>query len=440
MLSALVLRVNGSEMSMAATILALPMPTSTDLVYVFSSRSHVAYARDILNVTCLPCEIVYLFRYYYKFVPTALRESATLRLAIAGKEAIIVFADIVEGGAGREYHFVPIRRARLLEPTIVGSVVYVPFQLKEFIDLGRDVSSQVKSDEEIKALPEVPRFSADPKESGSFIFVAPCIDSLSGTPRPTDDDSQQRAWESIVERLSRTASFKFSTFYRIRSVKTGSKTLRPLIVGTASEYPLSGNQTVSITLSFFHSRNPIIERRKLKLVANLDLFSGDVDREIAADLPYNDVTVRLLARRTLERQLTSVSFAPKPWSPNPQEMRSMNQALDVKGPGEMTLEVLQKQREDLEQQFASGTFIAPFPEIVIKLGIPWPTVVIVAVLFLLANIGLAANTEWVSALGVALSINVLQQFPGTWAVFMRTGGALAFLLATVYVFRRLPIK
>lgn len=424
---------------MPATILASPMSTSTDLVYVFSSRSRVAYARDILNVTCLPCDIVYLFRYYYKFVPTPLRESAALRLAIAGKEAVIVFADIVEGESGREYHFVPIRRAQLLEPTIVGSVVYVPFQLKEFIDLGRDVSLQVKCDKEIKALPDVPRFSADPRESGSFIFLASCIGSLSGS-RPTDDDLQQRAWESLVERLSRTASFKFSTFYRIRSVKTGGKTLRPLIVGTASEYPLSGNETLSITLSFFHSRNPIIERRKLKLVANGDLFSGDVDREIAADLPYNDVTVRLLARRTLERQLTSVSFAPKPWAPNPQEMRSMNQALDVKGPDETTLEVLQKQREDLEQQFASGTFIAPFPEIVIKLGIPWPTVVIVAVLFLLANIGLAANTEWVSAIGVALSINALQQFPGTWAVFMRTGGALAFLLATVYVFRRLPIK
>lgn len=424
---------------MPATILASPMSTSTDLVYVFSSRSRVAYARDILNITCLPCEIVYLFRYYYKFVPTPLRESAALRLAIAGKEAVIVFADIVEGEAGREYHFVPIRRARLLEPTIVGSVVYVPFQLKEFIDLGRDVSLQVKCDEEIKTLPDVPRFSADPRESGSFIFLASCIESLSGS-RPTDDDLQQRAWESIVERLSRTASFKFSTFYRIRSVKTGGKTLRPVIAGTASEYPLSGNETLSITLSFFHSRNPIIERRKLKLLANDDLFSGDVDREIAADLPYNDVTVRLLARRTLERQLTSVSFAPKPWAPNPHEMRSMNQALDVKAPDETTLEVLPAQREDLEQQFASGTFIAPFPEIVIKLGIPWPTVVIVAVLFLLANIGLAANTEWVSAIGVALSINALQQFPGTWAVFMRTGGALAFLLATVYVFRRLPIK
>jgi len=118
----------------------------------------------------------------------------------------------------------------------------------------------------------------------------------------------------------------------------------------------------------------------------------------------------------------------------------MIQALDIKGPDEMTLEVLQRQREDFEQQFASGTFIAPFPEMVVKLGIPWPTVVIVAVLFLLANIGLAANTEWLSAIGVALSINAFQQFPGTWAVFMRTGGALAFLLATVYVFRRLPIK
>jgi hypothetical protein len=114
------------------------MSTSTDLVYVFSSRSRVAYARDILNVTCLPHEIVYLFRYYHKFVPIPLRESEALRSAIAGKEAIIVFADIVEGEAGREYRFVPIRRTRMLDPTIVGSVVYVPFQLKEFIDLGNE--------------------------------------------------------------------------------------------------------------------------------------------------------------------------------------------------------------------------------------------------------------------------------------------------------------
>jgi hypothetical protein len=416
------------------------MSAPTDLVYVFSSRSRLAYARDILNVTCLPREVVYLFRYYYKFVPESLRASGGLRSAIAGKEAIIIFADIVEVGAGREYRFVPIRRARLLDPTIVGSVIYVPFQLKEFVDLGRDVSLHAKCDDQIKTLQGAPRFSMDPKESGSFILPAPCIELLSETSTPFDEDSQQRAWESIVERLSRTESFKFSTFYRIRSVKSGNKTLRPLIAGAGSEYPLSGNETLSITLSFFHSRNPIIERRKLKLVANGDLFSGDVDREIPADLPYNDVTMRLLARRTLERQLTSVSFAPQPWSPNPQEIRLMNQALNDGEGRQLTLDILQKEAAELEQQFASGTFIAPFPEIVIKLGIPWVTVISVAVLFLLANIGLAANTEWVSGIGVALSIDVLQQFPGTWAVFMRTGGAVAFLFATVYVFRRLPIK
>jgi hypothetical protein len=417
----------------------MPKSMPTDLVYIFSSRSRVAYARDILNITCLPCEIVYLFRYYYKFVPTPLRQSAGLRSALDGKEAIIVFADIVEGASGKEYRFVPIRRARLLDPRIVGSVVYVPFQLKEFIDLGRDASLHTKLDAEIKALADVPKFSADPKESGSFIVSAPRIDLLLAS-TTTDDESQQRAWESIVERLTSTANFKFSTFYRIRSMKSGPKNLQPLIAGGTSEYPLSGNETLSITLSFFHSRNPIIERRRLKLVANADLFSGDIDREIPADLPYNDVTVRLLARRSLESQLTSVSFVPQSWAPNPAEVLSMNRALNAGVAEELTLEAVQKQAAELELQFSSGTFIAPFPELVIRLGIPWRTVLFVAMLFLLGNIGLAANTEWVSAIGVVLSIEGLQQFPGTWAVFMRTGGALAFLLATVYVFRRLPIK
>ena len=79
----------------------------------------------------------------------------------------------------------------------------------------------------LEALPDVPRFAADPKQSGSFIFSAACIDLLLGSPRSTGDESQQRAWESIVERLSETANFKFSTFCRIRNVKSGPKDLRP---------------------------------------------------------------------------------------------------------------------------------------------------------------------------------------------------------------------
>jgi hypothetical protein len=46
----------------------------------------------------------------------------------------------------------------------------------------------------------------------------------------------------------------------------------------------------------------------------------------------------------------------------------MNQALNDGEGRQLTLDILQKEAAGLEQHFASGTFIAPFPELVIKLG------------------------------------------------------------------------
>src|SRR6185437_15227884 len=128
--------------------------------------------------------------------------------------------------------------------------------------------------------------------------------ALDGLKPLTDlsEDDQQKAFENLVDQLSQTRRFQFSSFYRIRSVSTRWRELRPKISGMQSEYRISGNGTISIALSFFHGKNPLTERRRIKLTGNEDLFSGDIGREIAADLPYNDLVLRLLPRPTLQYQ------------------------------------------------------------------------------------------------------------------------------------------
>jgi hypothetical protein len=197
-------------------------------------------------------------------------------------------------------------------------------------------------------------------------------------------------------------------------------------------------------LRLYHRRFEYIEGRKLKVVADPELFSGDVGRSVLADYQYNRAEVRFLAKRRFERDLTTIRIQPGDWKPSPRDIEKMvaKRADDMyKDHGSPVGDFGKTQaeaRREITERLSAGDFFAASPEILIELSPSWVSVTTAAVLLALGTILLSLPPDSVKwALHVT---GVPEQSLAAWSVFIRSLAGLFAFFGIIYVFRKWPLK
>src|SRR5207247_167016 len=121
-----------------------------------------------------------------------------------------------------------------------------------------------------------------------------------------------------------TDRFRFATFFHIDRLFIGENNeIQPKRKGAYSLYKLVADKTFGIEITFYQRTGEYLEGRRVSVVANEDLFSGDVGRSIFADYQYNKVRIHLLTKRRFENDLSTISIRAQEWTPSPADVDDM---------------------------------------------------------------------------------------------------------------------
>jgi hypothetical protein len=369
-----------------------------------------------------------------------------IRSRLNGRKGVIVYADIRKTAADGpdQYVFYPVRMVTIVEPSFDGPVLYIPMVLGDFVDYGGSKSDRQKIwDDEIKKLPHAPG------NGNKFIFED------SGDPRRFHLESPAtfegwsgaaEGWQSVVEQLVATDRFRFSTFFHINRLFVGeNKEIQPKRKGAYSLYKLVADKTFGIEITFYQRTGEYLEGRKVSVVANPDLLSGDVGRSIFADYQYNKVRIHLLTKRRFESDLSTISIRAQEWTPSPTDVEDMVRRRTkeltkvVSAYEETALRV--KAKEEITALLASKEFFSPVPELLVRINAPWLLMIGSALLFVIGTVLLALPPDVTSAIVERVAqIFTTQANGAAWSPFLRTAGGVFAFLGILIVFRKWPLK
>jgi hypothetical protein len=414
------------------------------MIYLISSAFRTPYVRDILAVTCLPKNYILPFRYIPSWVEPQFLDPKQIRKRLHGREGVIVYADIRQTAeAVAQYVFYPVRMVTIVEPSFDGSILYVPMVLGNFVDYGGGKADRQKIwDGEIKKLPLAPG------NGNKFIFEGTGEPARFYLKRPANLEEWAGAahgWQSVVEQLVATDRFRFATFFQIDRLFVGeNKGIEPRRKGSYTVYKLAADKTFGIEISFYQRTGEYLEGRKVSVVANEDLFSGDVGRSVFADYQYNRVTIHLLTKRRFENDLSTINIRAQEWMPSQTDVDTMlarrtkelvrsstspdeNPALQAKA--EITALVANKQ------------FFSPAPELLVRISAPWLLMMGSALLFVIGTVLLSLPPDVTCAMVERTARFFAVQANGAaWSPFLRTVGGVFAFLGILIVFRKWPLK
>jgi hypothetical protein len=418
---------------------------NAEMIYLISSAFRTSYVRDILAATCLPKNYILPFRYLPTWVDSQFLNPSQIRDRLHGRQGVIVYADIGKAPAPAEQlTFYPVRMVTIVEPSFDGPVLYIPMVLGDFVDYGGSKSARQKIwDDEIK------KIALAPGNGNKFIFEGSGDPQRFRLEEPANFEGwsgAERGWQSVVEQLVATDRFRFSTFFHINRLFVGeNKEIQPQRKGAYSLYKLLADKTFGIEITFYQRTGEYLEGRKVSVVANQDLFSGDVGRSIFADYQYNRVRIHLLTKRRFESDLSTISIRAQEWTPSPaavDEMvkRRIKELLKAASSAE-EVAVQAKAREEIGILLASKEFFSPVPELLVRIRAPWLLMIGSALLFVIGTVLLSLPPDVTSAIVERTAQAFATQANGAaWSPFLRTAGGVFAFLGILIVFRKWPLK
>lgn len=303
------------------------------MLYLFCSAGTVLYKRDALEVLCYPPGRIFRFRYDQVYVEPEIVQDLESRESADG---ILVFADTVGEPGGMDFRFFPVRRIVTIRLFVKANAVYIDFRLGEFVNYGADETRQRCWHEFLKSFegrpwPPPARSGRRADQQGWFVLRNETI-----PPNMTSEGETSENWKSLVQCLDRTVDLAGSTFYLIlgfhrvkRRWRIGQYEeilLRPSDNTYDSIYPVPMGRDVVLKVLLlrpsFDYNNPA-SRRRLKITAGGEAFSGLSKDLIDSESRYNEDRTILICKRVFDTALSTVSIQ----EPDVQDFRSARATL-----------------------------------------------------------------------------------------------------------------
>jgi hypothetical protein len=313
------------------------MSSNHPMLLFFSSGIRPRYARDVLDAMCYPTGHVIHFRYRKSLIEEDTRlDDNVLSLAMSQPygdvEGLIVYSDGLELTEGtqpddplQDFIFYPIRYVEVLKPIEHGDWYYIPLKLGLF-PLYKDATgwNQAKFNTHIHSINHHPRRYGHPTGEGYFVYRAD--ESIRKGLKKCEEEFLQDAWEAKVKELRDTKRFKENTlFYRVdnlieaksvlpRSDKNGTTyTLKSIKSSYSSSldqciYNVEADVDFRIRVITYQGGKPLDNSPKIKLNADSNIFTGELNPQLLMDSAYNEESLFLRSKRATESSLASVEL------------------------------------------------------------------------------------------------------------------------------------
>lgn len=216
------------------------------LLYLFASKSHELYARDIYNSLALPPDFTIQFRYRQVWwgpeIKKLIQDNDLDHLT--GKEALIVASPSNEVDEDEvidyksKYTFYPLRKANVIDAFDRGKSIHLYLRLSgELVDYNHyysnneDLDGEIEDDNRINIHKKIlginfyPRRSNEDDDNDAFVCFQQDIDlEFNNVSENADDhshwsgDSCESVWNTAVEEIANHQAFSGTLFYRVRRV------------------------------------------------------------------------------------------------------------------------------------------------------------------------------------------------------------------------------
>jgi hypothetical protein len=283
------------------------VPDQNQILYLFSSNIRPLYEQDILDLLAHPKGTLFRFRYFKRYVSPELTANPG---AVVGMSALVHFS-IQDPGQYHEPAFIPVRWAKICATEDVGDVLLLVLRLGAYCALERPID--FRKPEQCGAI--VRKYFAALRGVPQPYNYSAGIGPLLSTDAPVDPSSDEsHLFESLVQFLQGTQSFREARFYRVRGVtrlsRSGDVTER-VLPDEHGVVQLRGGDTYTIQVHHF-------QKSEIEGTAN---FTIDVDDEnirvigkpgfsIASRYDVMDVEMHAVEPPTSEARETVISIEP----------------------------------------------------------------------------------------------------------------------------------
>lgn len=331
------------------------------MFYLFSSDYSTRYKRNVLDILCYPEGQIFRFRYQDYHVSDEIKgwEQSKLskKLKEVGKKGVLIYAETAGEIPSKTFNFYPTREGEIIRIQVIGSVYYIDFKLGDFIDYNDQLTKNTepfhdtikklkfsplppltyKTDTdgnklneqegltwyEDKDQPTAYDPSSESNIQGFFFFFIPKLSTAPGLfPKLSTSTglikyskgglNNLKAWESVVEALSSSASMKACVFYLIEGFYRVRRSwflfgrreeylIRPKNDNWDTKYPLKMGKSFVMKLLFYRSSNAIsILPQTLEIKTDGDAFAGFSQKEILILSRYNEERILIACKRIFD--------------------------------------------------------------------------------------------------------------------------------------------
>src|SRR5258707_5976791 len=197
-------------------------------------------------------------------------------------------------------------------------------------------------------------------------------------------------------------------------------------------------------MSVYQRTGEYHEGRKVSIVANQDLFSGDVGRSVFADYQYNRVTIHLLTKRRFENDLSTINIRAEEWMPSQSDVDAMLARRTkelVKSSISPDEKLALQAKAEITALVANKQFFSPAPELLVRISAPWLLMIGSALLFVIGTVLLSLPPDVTSAMVDRIArLLAVRANAAACSPFLRTAGGVFAFLGILIVFRKWPLK
>lgn len=486
------------------------------MFYLFSSDYSTKYKRNVLDILCYPESQIFRFRYQDYHVSDEIKGWAksqselSKKLKEVGNTGVLIYAETAGDIPSKTFNFYPTREGEIIRIQVVGSVYYIDFKLGDFIDYNDQLTKNTESfHETIKKLkfsplppltyktdaagnklneqegltwyedknqPTAYDPSTKSKTQGFFFSFIPKSATSPGLIKYSKGGlNNLKAWESVVEALSSSASMKACVFYLIEGFYRVRRSwflfgrreeylIRPKNNNWDTKYPLKMGKSFVLKLLFYRSSNatPILPQT-LEIKTDGDAFAGFSQKEILILSRYNEERILIACKRIFDSVFAPIIIELKKADgsasadiPEPitsvvvnvsGDYRLIPAAGDVPSrfSGNLGLRVEPTPQNDTPQ--ASQDILAPHPFLLTQITASKGLIVLTLVLLVTASFFLFMSPDYIQQIGNSQIVqnrfkeigDTLVRNASAFTALSKIIGAVSTLGAGFLAFRKLPV-
>lgn len=268
------------------------------ILYLFSSTStkRALYREDAINALCFPPGFIIHFRYDTNWVSEEINEDLEY---FKGYETLIVIADEYKSN---NYHFYPIRKAKIKKVEKDGDFFHIYFKLLgEWVDY--------RESESLDELKSYHNFIMDINENPCKNMKFASVGLLNTEIKFSKDTS---AWASIIEKIGNKESYKNVLFYRINGIyELDSRSYQKIATFGDSKvgYALKAGKKYIMDISLNYGKETPKTALEDRLIVNIDenhLFA--IPNEIKLGFRADKQDVYLPINESLQDSITYLTI------------------------------------------------------------------------------------------------------------------------------------